>query len=85
MKNTRNGAIVMIVLMVIVVGLLAYMIWAHDWVSVVLLVLISGLFSAVFIGFWHNLKKEACRRNSIFRESLAGMPKTPFRWGMSGS
>ena len=55
MKKYTKWRNLMIVLMVIVVGLLAYMIWAHDWVSVVLLVLISGLFSAVFIGFWHNL------------------------------
>lgn len=57
MKKYTKWRNLMIVLMVIVVGLLAYMIWAHDWVSVVLLVLISGLFSAVFIGFWRNLKK----------------------------
>ena len=59
MKKYTKWRNLMIVLMVIVVGLLAYMIWAHDWVSVVLLVLISGLFSAVFIGFWKKLHLSA--------------------------
>lgn len=47
----------MILIAIFIAALLAYMIWIHDWLSAILIVVISTMFFMTFFGFWQNLKK----------------------------
>lgn len=57
MKNYKKWKNGMILIAIFIAALLAYMIWIHDWLSAILIVVISTMFFMTFFGFWQNLKK----------------------------
>lgn len=57
MKNYTKWKNAMILIAIFIVAILAYMICIHDWVSAILIILISTMFFMIFFGFWQNLKK----------------------------